>query len=62
MTTVTSTYSLDLEAVIKLTELSNKTGKAKSEILRELIKSEHERKIGTDVADERVEDLVAGLG
>ena len=61
MTTVTSTYSLDLETVIKLDELSNKTGKYKSELLRDLVKAEHERLIGTDVAENYDPRMVAGL-
>ena len=62
MTTVTSTYSMDLEATIKLAELADKTGKAKSEILRDLVKAEHERLIGTDVAESYDPSMVAGLG
>jgi len=62
MTTVTSTYSLDQETVIKLDEISNKTGQYKSELLRELIKAEHERVIGTDVAEKYDPNMVAGPG
>ena len=62
MTTVTSTYSLDLETVIMLTELATATDKKKSALLREMIKAEHERVIGTVVAEAKYDPRqVAGL-
>jgi predicted DNA-binding protein len=62
MTTVTSTYSLDLETVMMLAELANVTEKAKSALLREMIKAEHERVIGTEVAEKQYDPRqVAGL-
>ena len=53
MTTVTSTYSLDIETVIMLAELASVTEKAKSALLREMIKAEHKRVIGTEVAEDK---------
>lgn len=41
--TVTATFSLDIETTAKLSQLSQDTGKSKSEILRDLIKQEYDK-------------------